>query len=67
MAMTDDERLAYMVEVEDPPHHPLERPMHFRLGPFASRAEAERIAARARDTETGSHTRIVTVGEGFDS
>ncbi len=49
----------YAVEVVDPPYHPLAQPLRFTLGPFATRAEAERIARRARETNGGTQARVV--------
>jgi hypothetical protein len=51
--------MSYLVEVTDPPTHPLERPLRFRLGPFTSREEAERMAQRAQETNSRTETRIV--------
>jgi hypothetical protein len=53
------EETRYAVEVVDPPYHPLAQPFRFTLGPFATRAEAERMARRARETNGGTETRVV--------
>jgi hypothetical protein len=51
--------MSYIVEVIDPPDNALARPMHFKLGPFSSRDEAEKMAMRARQTNSRATTRIV--------
>lgn len=53
------ERTQFAVEVIDPPYHPLAQPFRFILGPYPTRAEAERIARRARETNGGTETRVV--------
>lgn len=51
--------MTYLVEVLDPPDHPLARPLTFRLGPFQTREEAERMALRAKATNARATTRVV--------
>jgi hypothetical protein len=52
-------QMQYAVEVIDPPYHPLAQPFRFTLGPYPTRAEAERMARRARETNGGTETRVV--------
>lgn len=51
--------MTYIVEVVDPPENSLTRPLRFRLGPFDSRDEAEKMALRAKETNSRAETRIV--------
>lgn len=51
--------MSYVVEVIDPPSHPLERPLRFRLGPYTTKDEAEEMARRAKATNSRAQTRIV--------
>jgi hypothetical protein len=51
--------MSYIVEVIDPPDNALARPMRFKLGPFATREEAERMALRAKETNSRATTQIV--------
>jgi len=51
--------MSYVVEVIDPPDNALARPMKFKLGPFATRPEAEKMAKRAQETNSRATTRIV--------
>jgi hypothetical protein len=51
--------MTYIVQVVDPPDNPLARPLAFRLGPFATREEAERMALRAKATNSRAMTQIV--------
>lgn len=52
-------QMSYVVEVVDPPSHPLERPLRFRLGPYKTKDEAEEMARRAKETNGRAQTRIV--------
>lgn len=51
--------MTFVVEVIDPPEYALARPLKFRLGPFATKEEAEKMALRARETNSRATTRIV--------
>lgn len=53
----------FIVQVHDPPDHPLSHPLQFRLGPFADRAQAEAIAARAVETQVGTTAEVIETGE----
>ena len=51
--------MSYLVEVIDPPDNTLARPVKFKLGPYATRDEAEKMAKRAEATNSRATTRIV--------
>lgn len=51
--------MSYLVEVTDPPDSALARPFRFKLGPYATRQEAEKMAQRAKETNNRAQTRIV--------
>lgn len=51
--------MSYLVEVIDPPDNALARPVRFKLGPYATRAEAEKMAKRAEATNSRATTSII--------
>ena len=55
----EGDEMSYLVEVTDPPDSALARPFRFKLGPYATRQEAEKMAQRAKETNNRAQTRIV--------
>ncbi len=53
----------FIVQVHDLPDNPLSRPLQFRLGPFADRAQAEAMAARAVETQVGTTAEVIETEE----